>query len=316
MSGTNGNGMAKPRHFLDLSDFSEGELRAMLNWAAREKGLKKAGGANDKPLAGKTIAMIFEQPSLRTRVSFEVGIRDLGGIPMMLTGKEIELGEREAIADTARVFSRYVDAIMIRLLSHDKLLELAAHATVPVINGLTKTSHPCQVMADVMTFEERRGPIRGAKVAWAGDSNNVLTSWVHAAARFDFSLDIATPDELAPNPALIDWAKRSGAKVRHVTDPERAVDGADAVVTDTWVSMGDGDKDRRNNLLKRYQVNRDLMARAKREAVFMHCLPAYRGKEVTDEVMDGANSVVFDEAENRLHAQKGILAWCFGRVPT
>jgi len=308
------NGSPRLRHFLDLSNHSPAELRAIIDWAKTVKAAKKAGAEASKPLAGKTIAMIFEQPSLRTRVSFEVGIRDLGGTPMMLTGKEIELGERETIADTARVFSRYVDAIMIRMLSHDKLLELARHATVPVINGLTKTSHPCQVMADVMTFEEHRGPIRGRKVAWAGDSNNVLTSWVHASARFDFALDIATPEELAPRADLLDWAKREGARVRHVENPELAVEAADAVVTDTWVSMGDGDKERRNNLLKRYQINRDLMAKAKREAVFMHCLPAHRGKEVTDEVMDGANSVVFDEAENRLHAQKGILAWCFGGV--
>lgn len=302
------------RHFLDLSNHSPTELRAMLDWAKTVKAAKKAGAETSQPLKGKTIAMIFEQPSLRTRVSFEVGIRDLGGTPMMLTGKEIELGERETIADTARVFSRYVDAIMIRMLSHDRLLELARHATVPVINGLTKTSHPCQVMADVMTFEEHRGPIRGRKVAWAGDSNNVLASWIHASARFDFSLDIAAPDELAPRPELLNWAKREGAKVRVVSNPERAVEDADAVVTDTWVSMGDGDKERRDNLLARYQVNRNLMSSAKRDAIFMHCLPAYRGKEVTDEVMDGPNSVVFDEAENRLHAQKGILAWCFGGV--
>jgi ornithine carbamoyltransferase len=302
------------RHFLDIANHSPAELRAMLDWARTVKAAKKTGAVASKPLEGKTIAMIFEQPSLRTRVSFEIGIRDLGGTPMMLTGREIELGERESIADTARVFSRYVDAIMIRLLSHDRLMELAAHATVPVINGLTKRSHPCQVMADVMTFEEHRGSIRGRKVAWTGDSNNVLSSWVHASARFDFALDIATPEELAPRPDLMDWARREGARVRHVVSPERAVEGADCVVTDTWVSMGDGDKERRNNLLARYQVNGALMSEAKRDAIFMHCLPAYRGKEVTDEVMDGPHSVVFDEAENRLHAQKGILAWCFGSV--
>jgi ornithine carbamoyltransferase len=304
------------RHFLDISNHSQTELRAILDWAKTVKSARKAGGVASKPLAGKTVAMIFEQPSLRTRVSFEVGIRDLGGTPMMLTAAEIEMGKRESIADTARVFSRYVDAIMIRLLNHDRLLELAKHASIPVINGLTKTSHPCQVMADVMTFEEHRGPIAGRKVAWTGDSNNVLASWIHASARLDFSLDIATPEELAPSSALMDWAKREGARVRHTASPERAVEGADCVVTDTWVSMGDGDKERRNNLLKRYQVNTELLSEAKPDAVFMHCLPAYRGKEVTDEVMDGPNSVVFDEAENRLHAQKGILAWCFGGVAT
>lgn len=309
-----GMGNGAVRHFLDLADHSPAELRAILDWSKTVKAAKKAGAVASKPLEGKTIAMIFEQPSLRTRVSFEIGIRDLGGTPMMLTGREIELGERESVADTARVFSRYVDAMMIRILSHDRLSEFARYATVPVINGLTKRSHPCQVMADIMTFEEHRGPIRGRKVAWTGDSNNVLTSWVHASARFDFVLDIATPEELAPRADLLDWARREGARVRHVVSPQRAAEGADCVVADTWVSMGDGDKERRNNLLARYQVNAELMHQAKRDAVFMHCLPAYRGKEVTDEVMDGPHSVVFDEAENRLHAQKGILAWCFGGV--
>jgi ornithine carbamoyltransferase len=222
----------------------------------------------------------------------------------------MQLGRGETIADTARVLSRYVDGIMIRTLEHESLLELARHATVPVINGLTHRSHPCQVLADVMTFEEHRGSIRGKTVAWSGDANNVLASWVHAAGRFEFRLRVASPPELKPKKWLMDWIKASPADIRIGSDPEEAVKGADCVVTDTWVSMGDRDGARRHNLLKRYQVNARLMARAKPDAIFMHCLPAHRGEEVTADVIDGPQSVVFDEAENRLHAQKGILAWC------
>jgi ornithine carbamoyltransferase len=232
----------------------------------------------------------------------------------MLTGQEMQLGRGETIADTARVLSRYVDVIMIRTLDHEVLTELARHATVPVINGLTRRSHPCQVMADVMTYEEHRGPIRGKTVAWTGDANNVLASWAHAAQRFDFRLRVATPPELAPKKPLTEWIRSSGAAIKLGSDPEEAVKGADCVVTDTWVSMGDKDGQRRHNLLKRYQVNARLMARAKPDAIFMHCLPAHRGEEVTDEVIDGPQSVVFDEAENRLHAQKGILAWCLNAL--
>jgi ornithine carbamoyltransferase len=301
-----------PRHFLDLSDFSSDQIAAILAEGHRLKGVRRTPDAQkERPLAGKVVAMIFEQPSLRTRVSFDVGIRELGGSPMMVTGKEIELGERETIADTARVLSRYVDAIMIRMLDHDQLRELAAHATVPVINGLTKRSHPCQVMADIMTFEEHRGPIAGRKIAWTGDANNVLASWIHAAARMPFELHVATPAELAPRADLIAWAKANGARVTLTTSPEAAVEGADCVITDCWVSMGD-EEGHRHNLLRPYQVNDALLNRAGKDAVFMHCLPATRGEEVTDAVMDGPQSVVFDEAENRLHAQKGVLAWCFG----
>ena len=256
--------------------------------------------------------MVFDKPSTRTRVSFDVAMRELGGETIMLTGQEMQLGRGETIADTARVLSRYVDAVMIRILDHGMMLELAEHATVPVINGLTKLSHPCQVMADVLTFEEHRGPIRGRKVAWTGDANNVLASWVHAAARFDFRLAVATPPELDPRPGAPGLGEARGRRVIVTRDPFEAVDGADAVVTDCWVSMGDEDEGRRHNLLKPYQVNARLMAAAGRDAIFMHCLPAHRGEEVTDEVMDGPRSVVFDEAENRLHAQKGILAWCLG----
>jgi ornithine carbamoyltransferase len=299
------------RHFLDLTEFSKAELRAIIDASRAMKAKLKRKGKSERPLAGRTLAMIFDRPSTRTRVSFDVGMRQLGGESITLTGQDMQLGRGETIADTARVLSRYVDGIMIRTLEHETLLELAEHATVPVINGLTRRSHPCQVLADVMTFEEHRGPIRGRTVAWSGDANNVLTSWMHAAERFDFRLRVATPPELKPKKWLTDWLKNSRAAIVLSTDPEEAVKGADCVVTDTWVSMGDKDGARRHNLLKRYQVNARLMARAKPDALFMHCLPAHRGEEVTDEVIDGPQSVAFDEAENRLHAQKGILAWCF-----
>jgi ornithine carbamoyltransferase len=237
-------------------------------------------------------------------------MRQLGGESIMLTAQEMQLGRGETLGDTARVLSRFVDAIVIRILDHRAVEELAKHATVPVINGLTRLSHPCQVLADVMTFEEKKGSIRGRTVAWTGDANNVLTSWMHAAERFDFTLRVATPAELKPKKWLIEWVKSSGAAIEFGEDPEAAVKDADCVVTDTWVSMGDRDGKHRHNLLNPFQVNARLMARAKPDAIFMHCLPAHRGDEVTDEVIDGPQSVVFDEAENRLHAQKGLLAWC------
>ncbi|HMK70916.1 MAG TPA: ornithine carbamoyltransferase [Xanthobacteraceae bacterium] len=299
--------MSAVRHFLDLIDVPVAELRKMIDAA---RAIKAKGAGAGQPLAGKSMAMIFERPSTRTRVSFELAMRQLGGYAMMLTAEEMQLGRGETLGDTARVLSRYVDIIMIRALNADDVAELARHAAVPVINGLTRRSHPCQVLADVMTFEEHRGPIRGRTVAWTGDANNVLTSWMHAAERFAFRLRIATPPELAPKKPLLDWIKSSGAAIDVGTDPEAAVRDADCIVTDTWVSMGDRNGARRHNLLKPYQVNGRLMARAKPDAIFMHCLPAHRGEEVTDEIMDGPHSVVFDEAENRLHAQKGILTWC------
>jgi ornithine carbamoyltransferase len=299
------------RHFVDLCDISTKDLRGMIDASrAMKDRLKRDGQPGKAPLKGKTLAMIFDRPSTRTRVSFDVAMRQLGGESITLTGQEMQLGRGETIADTARVLSRYVDGIMIRTLEHENLLELARHATVPVINGLTHRSHPCQVLADVMTFEEHRGSIRGKTVAWSGDANNVLASWVHAAGRFEFQLRVASPPELKPKKWLMDWIKASPADIRIGSDPEEAVKAADCVVTDTWVSMGDRDGARRHNLLKRYQVNARLMARAKPDAIFMHCLPAHRGEEVTADVIDGPQSVVFDEAENRLHAQKGILAWC------
>jgi ornithine carbamoyltransferase len=305
----NGNGL---RHFVDLTDISREELRGMIESSLAMKiARQRSRGKETKPLAGKMLAMIFDKPSTRTRVSFDVAMRQLGGETIVLTGPEMQLGRGETIADTARVMSRYVDCIMIRTLGHDIVEELARYASIPVINGLTKFSHPCQVMADVMTFEEKRGPIRGRTVAWSGDSNNVLTSWMHAAERFEFALKVANPPELKPKKSLLDWVRNSGAAIEILDDPDKAVAGADCVVTDTWVSMGDEQtKANRHNLLKRYQVNAKLMSQAKPDALFMHCLPAHRGEEVTDDVMDGPHSVVFDEAENRLHAQKGILTWC------
>jgi ornithine carbamoyltransferase len=299
------------RHFLDLSELPTKELRNMLAASVAMKAKLKNHEKLERPLEGKTLAMIFEKPSTRTRVSFDVGMRQLGGESIMLTGTEMQLGRGETIADTARVLSRYVDAIMIRILNHDALLELAAHATVPVINGLTRRSHPCQVMADLMTFEEHRGSIEGRTVAWTGDDNNVLASWAHAAERFKFKLKVATPPQLAPNKAMREWIRATQAPILLGNDPEAAVRDVDCVVTDTWFSMGDKDGEYRHNLLKPYQVNARLMSLAKPDAIFMHCLPAHRGDEVTDEVIDGPQSVVFDEAENRLHVQKGILAWCF-----
>ena len=305
--------MSGPRHFLDLSDFTATDLKGLLDRARSMKaGFRRGELPRERPLAGKVLAMVFDKPSTRTRVSFDVGMRQLGGETIMLTGKEMQLGRGESIADTARVLSRYVDAIMIRMLDHAAMKELAANATVPVINGLSKMSHPCQVMADVMTFEEKKGAIAGRTLSWSGDANNVLGSWVHAASRFDFDLRIATPPELSPRDELMAWAKANGARVTLTSDPFEAVDGSDCVVTDCWVSMGDEDEGRRQNLLQRYQVNAQLMSAARNDAIFMHCLPAHRGEEVTDEVIDGPQSVVFDEAENRLHAQKGILAWCMG----
>jgi len=300
----------QPKHFLDISAFDSAQIRHLLEEAKKLKAARVKGQpAADKPLAGKKIAVIFQQPSLRTRMSFDVGINELGGHVLMVSGDEIELGHRESIADTARVMSRYVDGIMIRMLSHHELEELAHYATVPVINGLTKRSHPCQVMADVMTFEERLGPIAGRTVAWTGDSNNVLASWVHAAARLDVKLQIATPEQLAPPDALMDWGRREGANIKLTGDPYEAVAGADCVITDCWVSMGDADREYRHNLLRPFQVDERLMAAANRDAIFMHCLPAKRGEEVAESVIDGPQSAVWDEAENRLHAQKAVLVW-------
>jgi ornithine carbamoyltransferase len=300
-----------PRHFLDLKDFSPAELRALLTEAAR---LKRTRGGGKKPLTGKTLALIFEKPSTRTRVSFEVAMRELGGDVIVLSPRDMQIGRGETIADTAQVLSRYVHAIMLRTDHAAKLHELAAAATVPVINGLTELSHPCQIMADLLTFEEHRGPIAGQTLAWLGDGNNVAASWIEAAAKFGFTLKLACPAGYTPKPEVLAWAKAEGADVTLTSDPLEAVTGAACVVTDTFVSMSDSEDETAVRLaaLGPYQVTADLMARAGPEAIFMHCLPAHRGEEVAAEVIDGPASVVFDEAENRLHAQKAILAWCLG----
>ena len=294
-----------PRHFLDIDQHQTGELRDIL-----DLGLAYKNGRRDRPLEGKTLAMIFEKPSTRTRVSFEVAMRQLGGETIILGTADSQLGRGETVADTARVLSRYVDAIMIRTNYAEKLDELARHATVPVINGLTDASHPCQIMADVMTLQEKKGPVGDTVVAWSGDGNNVAVSWIHAAVRFGFALKLACPEPLRPPEPVLDWARREGGRVRLTGEPDEAVADADCVVTDTWVSMGVEASVNRHNLLAPYRVDERLMAKAKPDAIFMHCLPAKRGEEVAAGVIDGPQSVVWDEAENRLHVQKGILAWC------
>ena len=306
------------QNFLDIHQTSAVDLRKMINSAhtmkQARKGLLKGTPDPDQPLAGAMVALIFEKPSTRTRVSFDVGVRQMGGQTMVLSGKEMQLGHGETIADTARVLSRYVDLIMIRTFEEATLLEMADYATVPVINGLTNRTHPCQIMADVMTYEEHRGPITGKKVVWAGDGNNVSASFLHAAGQFGFDFTFTGPQPLHPEPAFIAFARAKGVQINVERNPEVAFEGADLVITDTWVSMHDAEsaKERRHNQLRGYQVTETLMARAKPDALFMHCLPAHRNDEVTSAVMDGAHSVVFDEAENRLHAQKAIMRWCLG----
>ncbi|MEI4486233.1 ornithine carbamoyltransferase [Frigidibacter sp. MR17.14] len=305
-------------HFLDIHTTAPEDLRQMLDQGLAMKraraGRPKGAPDDDQPLKDRMVALIFEKPSTRTRVSFDVGVRQMGGQTMVLSGKEMQLGHGETIADTARVLSRYVDLIMLRTFEEQTLQEMAEYATVPVINGLTNRTHPCQIMADVMTFEEHRGPITGRKVVWAGDGNNVCASWMHAAGQLGFDFTFTGPSQLDPEPEWQGLVRDRGARFAIERDPVKAVEGADVVVADTWVSMHDSQssKERRHNLLRGYQVNEALMAHAKPEALFMHCLPAHREDEVTSAVMDGPNSVIFDEAENRLHAQKAVLRWCLG----
>jgi ornithine carbamoyltransferase len=301
--------MSSPRHFLDIDTLDRKSLRAIVDAAAEIKRKGRVPKGMKLP-SGAVLAMIFEKPSTRTRVSFEVAMHQLGGNSVVLDPQDMQLGRGETLADTARALSRYVAAIMLRTGPHATLTELAANATVPVINGLTCRSHPCQVMADVMTFEELKGPIKGRTIAWIGDANNVATSWVHAAARFGCKLKIASPKAFAPQPALLAWAKSEGADIELSEDPLEAARGADCVLTDVWVSMGDNDEKRRVEALRKFQVDGEVMGKAAKDAIFMHCLPAHRGDEVTAEVIDGAQSAVWDEAENRLHVQKAILAWC------
>ena len=305
-------------HFLDIHKTDPKALRAMLDQAQQMKntraGLPKGTPDSEQPLAGQMIALIFEKPSTRTRISFDVGVRQMGGQTMVLSGADMQLGHGETIADTARVLSRYVDLIMIRTFDESVLLEMAQYSNVPVINGLTDRTHPCQIMADVMTYEEHRGPIKGKKVVWCGDGNNVCASFLHAAAQFGFDLTFTGPEQLDPEAEFVELARKAGVRVNIERDAEIAVQGADLVVADTWVSMHDSQsaKERRHNLLRSYQVNDALMAYAKDEALFMHCLPAHREEEATSSVMDGPASVIFDEAENRLHAQKAIMRHCLG----
>ena len=306
--------MTGPRHFLDLDKLDEQTLRGILDDSVEMKEARQgngaAGGRFANLLAGRVLAMIFQRPSTRTRISFDVGMRELGGATIVLNDDDLQLGRGETLADTARVLSRFVDAIMLRTTRDDALNELAEHAQVPVINGLTDRTHPCQLMADVLTYEEHRGPIAGRTVAWSGDGNNMAATWAQAAARFNFALRIACPQALVPPAAIIERARAKGADIVITLDPEEAVARADCVITDAWVSMGSTGAEGRHNLLAPYRVDEPLMRLAKPDALFMHCLPAHRGEEVTDAVIDGPQSVVWDEAENRLHAQKGILAWC------
>jgi ornithine carbamoyltransferase len=304
--------------FLDIHTTDPADLRRMIDHARAMKtaraGRPRGAPDDDTPLTGRMVALIFEKPSTRTRVSFDVGVRQMGGQTMVLSGSDMQLGHGETIADTARVLSRYVDLIMIRTFDESVLHELADHADVPVINGLTDRTHPCQIMADVMTYEEHRGPIAGRKVVWCGDGNNVCASFLHAAGQFGFDLTFTGPSQLDPEPEFVGLARNAGVTVRIERDPAKAVRGADLVVADTWVSMHDAQstRERRHNMLRPYQVNEALMAQAGPQALFMHCLPAHREEEVTSAVMDGPQSVIFDEAENRLHAQKAIMRWCLG----
>jgi len=304
------------RHFLDLSQCDTPTLRQILDVSAGRKAARRGvpmGEADaDAPLKGRMLAMIFEKPSTRTRVSFDMAMRQLGGQTMFLASSDMQTDRGETVGDTARVLSRYVDAIMYRTFGEDRLNELVTHASVPVINGLTDRSHPCQIMADILTFEEKLGPVAGQVIAWCGDSSNVTMSWIHAAARFGFELRIASPEPLQPAKAVIDWAAANGGNVMVTEDPVAAVKDAHCVITDTWFSMNEKRQGDKHNLLMPYQVNTALMKSARPDAIFMHCLPVHRGEEVTAEVIDGPRSVVFEEAENRLHAQKGILAWCLG----
>ncbi len=296
------------RHLIDINILEEGIPKNLLETAKYYK-TKGRGLLEGAPLLGRTLAMIFEKPSTRTRISFEVAMTELGGSAIYLDSKSMQMGRGESIKDTAKVLSRYLDGIMIRALSHETLTDMAKYSSIPVINGLTNLSHPCQILADVMTFEENKGPIEDKIVAWVGDGNNMANSWIHAASVFNFNLRLACPNGRQPNEEIIKWAKSKDASVEIFKEPNKAVYQADAVVTDTWVSMGDDVLKDPQKVFGNYQVDLDLFNKAKQDAIFMHCLPAHRGEEVTKEIIDGPRSVVWDEAENRLHIQKAILSW-------
>jgi len=306
------------RHFLDLADAGTDAVAAMLNDAAERKrirtGWPKGLPDDDAPLRDRVLAMVFEKNSTRTRVSFDMAMRQLGGSALVLDAGTTQLGRGETIADTARVLSRMVDGIMIRTDDHAKIEELARFASVPVINGLTDQSHPCQIMADLQTIIERGKPLPGLEVAWLGDGNNVLNSVVEAAGLMKFNVRMAVPQGYESDAGYIARAEAQGARITLTRDPREAVRGADVVVTDTWVSMGQEHAHNKLAAMAPYQVGEALMAHAKADALFLHCLPAHRGEEVTDAVIDGPQSVVWDEAENRIHAQKSVLRWVFGQL--
>jgi ornithine carbamoyltransferase len=311
---------AAPRHFLDIWRMESGTLRAILEDAKARKAARRGWPQGkvdaDAPACGRTLAMIFQKNSTRTWFSFDAAIRQLGGSSIITTGSDMQLGRGETVEDTARVLSRMVDAVMIRADRHEDVERFALAATIPVINGLTDRSHPCQILADIMTYEEHRGPIAGKTVAWIGDGNNVCASFIHAAAKFGFKLVVACPPKYHPDLVDLARAAEEQGRVEITDDPRAAATGADCVIADTWVSMGDIDGEERLDAFEPYQVDEALMSLADRKAVFLHCLPAHRGEEVTDGVIDGPQSLVWDEAENRIHAQKAILAWCFGAVPS
>jgi len=298
------------RNFINLSDINKSELRKIIDRAKSEK--KKFNIKSSLPLEGKTLIMIFEIPSTRTRISFELAMKKSGGNSVFLNPKESHYGRgSESIHDTAKVLSQYGDIIMMRAHKHKNFLEFSKHLEIPIINGLTNLSHPCQIMSDIMTFEELKGPIKNKKIAWLGDGNNIVYSLIEASVKFNFKLAIACPKKLKPNKKIIKWAKKNNSKVLITKDPVEAVNQADCVMTDKWISMGEKcNKKKKVKLLKHYQVNKKIMKFAKPDAIFMHCLPANRGEEVTNEVMDGKQSVVWLEALNRIHVQKSIIQWC------
>jgi len=296
------------RNLLDINDLDNGIPRKLLETAKFYKN-KGRGLVEGAPLLGRTLAMIFEKPSTRTRISFEVAMTELGGSAIYLDAKTMQMGRGETIADTAKVLGRYLDGIMIRALNHETLLQMATHSNIPVINGLTNLSHPCQIFADIMTFEEKLGEIENKTVAWIGDGNNMANSWIHAAKVFNFKLRLACPKSRMPHESVIKWAKDNNANIEITDDPRKSSKNADAILTDTWISMGEEDIDNPEKIFNKFQVNEDLFKEANENAIFMHCLPAHRGQEVTKEIIDGPRSVVWDEAENRLHIQKAILSW-------
>lgn len=307
------------RHFLDIDQIDCTDLRSIINDAlnlkAQRSGFTKGQLDKNASLEGNSVALIFQKPSTRTRVSFDMGVHQLGGKSLLLSGDDMQLGHGETIGDTALVLSRYVDLMMLRTFSEETLYEMAKHASIPVINGLTDASHPCQIMADILTYEEKRGSIKGKKVLWIGDGNNVCTSLIQASVKFNFSVIFSGPDELDPDPILVKKVLKHGANFKIQRDVKEAIKDVDLIITDSWVSMHHSALQRKSlhNTLQQYQVNKELIKYSKPDTLFMHCLPAHRGEEVTSEVLDGKRSVVFDEAENRLHVQKSIMRWCLNK---